>query len=532
MPPATPGPRVSLRLPGTALTHQITLLACIAFSVPLVHHEFVQFPWLFWSGLVLVLGVTVAVLVVALPATRAALDPARATTLAATAAVLSMMGIALLRWAGPDGLGYVAFLMALPGVWLASLLHFRGAAIAIVVAVLTQFVGPVGMGSLPTEPVLVRGVSSVVVVGAVALLVAQLVRQRDSQQRRLALVTTALGVVHGALGPDGHLTNVSGRLAGPARHLPIDQVLHQPLLAENGRDELPADQYPLRRAREGHEFVGKVVWTTVTKGRKVALSVSASPVDGTMLVVVHDVTASLSAVLQEEQFLANVSHELKTPLTSIAGYLELLEDDAREAPNGTLDAAVVLRRLEVVGRNVVRLQRLILGLLETARTLHSSVRNGDPCVMDFAMLVREQVESMRPRAESQRLSWQVSGLEEPLPLGNADSVQLGQAVDNLLSNAVKYSRPGGVVEVQLTSDRQSVTLTVRDHGIGVGADDLPKLFTPYFRARTALDSGTEGTGIGLLVTRRIAHAHGGELEVESAEGEGTTVILTVPLQRT
>ena len=508
MSPATPGPKVSRRLPGTAITHQSTLLACIAFSVPLANHEFVEFPQLFWAGLVLVLGVTVAVVVVLVATAKVGLRPARATALAATAAVINMVGIALIRWAGPDGLGYTAFLMTLPAVWLAAILHFQGAAIAITVTLLTQLVGPVGMGSLPSEAVLMGGLSALVVVSAVALLVAQLVGQRDFQQRRLALVTSALGVVHGALGPDGHLTNVHGRLV------------------------LPADQYPLHRAREGHAFVGNVVWTTGTKGRKVALSVSASRADGTMLVVVHDVTSSLAAVLQEEQFLANVSHELKTPLTSIAGYLELLEDDARDAPNGTLDAAVVLRRLEVVGRNVVRLQRLILGLLETARTLHTSVRNGDPSVMDFAMLVREQVESIRPRAETQELSWRLTGLDEPLTLGNADAVQLGQAVDNLLSNAVKYSRPGGVVEVDLTSDRQSVTLSVRDHGIGVGADDLPKLFTPYFRARTAVDSGTEGTGIGLLVTRRIAHTHGGELEVESEEGSGTTVTLRVPLQRT
>ena len=526
----TPAPR--LCIPGTALTHQIALVVCIAFSIPLVNHAFLEYPVLFWAGLVVILCVTVTVVVVEIVTASTGRNPGPAQQRAAAAAVVSMIGIALIRWASPEGLTYVAFLAVLPAIWLASIHHFRGALITIVVTILTQLAGPLVLGSVPSEAAAIHGLSAVVVVGSVAVLVAQLVGQRDSQQRRLALVTSALGVVHGALGPYGHLVDVSGRLTGAARHLPIDEVLHQPLLAENGRDPLPTNQYPLHLARGGHGYVGNVVWTTGTKGRKVALSVSARRVDGSMLVVVHDVTASLSAVLQEEQFLANVSHELKTPLTSISGYLELLEDDARDAPHGKLDSALALRRLEVVGRNVMRLQRLILGLLETARTAHTSGGTGAPGRVDFATVVRQQLESIRPQADPRGITWRLTGLDDAVELGNADTVQLAQAVDNLLSNAVKYSHPGGLVEVHLGADHESARLTVADHGIGVGADDQAMLFTPYFRAHTAIESGTDGTGIGLLVTRRIARAHGGELEIDSVEAEGTSVTLTIPLQRT
>lgn len=218
-----------------------------------------------------------------------------------------------------------------------------------------------------------------------------------------------------------------------------------------------------------------MVWKTLPDGRRIALSVTARR-DGERraLISVHDVTASLSAVLQEEQFLATVSHELKTPLTSISGYLELLEDEALDAPDGTVDAAVVTSHVTVVRRNVDRLERLIMALLETARTVDatgSRSHGGVTRVTVLSALVAEQVESIRPHAELRGITVGTTGLADGVDLVNADAERLGQAIDNLLSNAVKYSREGGTVQVELETDENGARLTVRDQGIGIAPED-------------------------------------------------------------
>lgn len=245
-------------------------------------------------------------------------------------------------------------------------------------------------------------------------------------------------------------------------------------------------------------------------------------------------TASLSAVLQEEQFLATVSHELKTPLSSISGYLELLEDEAADARDGAVDAAVVSSHAMVIRRNVDRLERLIMALLETARTVGATGARAGRVVSratDLGAPVADQVESIRPRAAGLGVVLRTVGLDHRTELINADGERLAQAVDNLLSNAVKYSPGGGEVEVRLDADDQRARLTVRDRGIGIAAEDIPLLFTPYFRAGTAVRSHVPGTGIGLMNTRRVVRAHGGEVEVRSWLGEGTEVTMELPLVR-
>lgn len=533
MAPASSRPKPRLA-PRSALTNQVTLWLCMVVVLPFNEVELVTHPQLF-AGLGVIVAVSIAVAVGSSAKYWFGIDHRRAgLALAALAAVANIIGLDLIRWSAAGELNYVAFLMVLPTIWLSANLHFPGALLAIALSVVTQLVVPLGRDQYQSDVATLHGLSVVVVIAAVAMLIAHLVREQESQQRRLQVVTKAMGVVSGTLDSEGRLTAIQGRLVGPGRGLAVDEALRKPLLAENARTPLRFDRYPLQLARQGHEFVGTVVWTTAERDRKVALSVSAQRIDGTMLLVVHDVTASLASVLQEEQFLANVSHELKTPLTSISGYLELLEDEANESPNGKLDSAMVLSRLEVVGRNVERLQRLIMGLLETARILHTSPAEGEPCVDDFASMVRQQVESNRPRADLLDLTITVTGAEEPVELVNADSGQLRQVIDNLVTNALKYSHPGGRVEVAIEAshDTGTVDLVVRDYGIGIGAEDLEKLFTPYFRARTAVESGVEGTGIGLMVTRRIVRAHGGDLRVASVEGCGTTMTMTIPLVRT
>lgn len=535
--PHRPGGRLrDAALSGTALFHQSALLGCLVLSLLLVDSgTLIDLPRVFAIGNAALLALSAVTFAIYVLERVVKFVPPRAGALLLIIPVLDMVALGLTRWASASGLGFHGVLMVFPAVWIASVLRLRGALLVTGLSFLSWIIGPALLGLGLTHPVVVRGLMVSIVASSVALVIARLVRERDDRASRLDLVTASIGVVDAMLTPDGRVADTHGSLSGAARRFGIEELLADPLGAENGREELAPDRNPLRRAREGRTITGDVVWKTLPDGRRVALSVSTRQVDDhRTLVSVHDVTASLSAVLQEEQFLATVSHELKTPLASISGYLELLEDDALDSTDGTVDAVAVAAHATVIRRNVDRLERLIMALLETARTVGatgSRSRAGVPRVSDLSALVCEQVESIRPHAAARGITLDQGGLAPGVELVNADAERLGQAVDNLLSNAVKYSREGGTVQVRLEADEHDAHLTVRDSGIGIAAEDVPRLFTPYFRAGTAVEAEVPGTGIGLMITRRIVRAHGGEVEVASWVGEGTEVTLSLPLAR-
>ncbi|MDO5661776.1 MAG: HAMP domain-containing sensor histidine kinase [Brachybacterium sp.] len=527
--------------PWTALVQQGALSICLVISLVLVDPEEVELPALFWTGSGLILLLTAMTFGAVVAERYGRFYPRYGAQLLLMVPVLDLVVLGLTRWASVASVGYHGVLMVLPAVWLAAALRWRGVGITLIFLAASLISGPVLVNSAFTTQVVSRSLVVSVVVLAVTAVVARAVSQRKDRSQRLDLVTASLGVVHGVLGPDGRLRDVVGRLGHGSRDAAdVEELLEGPLLGEDGRTELAEDRGPLRRIAGGRELSGEVVWAGPASRRR-ALSVSARRrADGTMLVAVHDVTGSLLSVLQEEQFLANVSHELKTPLTSISGYIELLEDEVAEArESGTgVPPEQVGAHLAVVRRNIARLQSLILSLLETAKSVRPEGMAHRQRATDLAALVTAQIQSHAPAAAARGVEIEAEGLEEPVDLINADPERLAQAVDNLLSNAVKYSRQGGTVRIALEVEEvdpeftATVRLSVRDDGIGIDEDDLQRLFTPYFRAATAIDSGVDGTGIGLMISRRIVRAHGGELVVESAVGEGTEAIVSLPRART
>jgi signal transduction histidine kinase len=113
-----------------------------------------------------------------------------------------------------------------------------------------------------------------------------------------------------------------------------------------------------------------------------------------------------------------------------------------------------------------------------------------------------------------------------------DAFRLRQLADNLVGNALKYTRPGGSVDVSVRRDGSMVELVVADTGIGIAESDLPRIFEPYFRSETAVESGIPGTGLGLGIVRTIVEAHGGTIHIDSALGVGTTVTTRIPAEAT
>ena len=223
----------------------------------------------------------------------------------------------------------------------------------------------------------------------------------------------------------------------------------------------------------------------------------------------------------KDEFVSLVSHELRTPLTSIRGYLELVLD----GPAGSLSEEQN-RFLRVVERNADRLLGLVGDLLFVAQVDAGRlpVEFND---LDLALVAAECVDGVRPAAEAKGLELIV---DAPPLAAKGDRGRLDQLLGNLVSNAVKFTPEGGRVTVRVSAHDESAVIEVSDNGIGVPKAELDELFTRFFRSSTATENAIPGTGLGLVIAKAIAEAHGGQIAVESREGVGTTFKVTLPLE--
>ncbi|MBB3082826.1 sensor histidine kinase [Geodermatophilus sabuli] len=250
-----------------------------------------------------------------------------------------------------------------------------------------------------------------------------------------------------------------------------------------------------------------------------------------------DMTEVRATERMKDQFVSLISHELRTPLSSILGYLELVLDD----PDQPLTDEQ-RQYLGTVERNAQRLLRLVGDLLFTAQ-VDAGRFSLQPEDVDLAAVVRAAEETARVTAATAGVELVVDVPDGGLPV-RGDAVRLGQASDNLVANAVKFTPRGGRVTLTLraawrTADGTVVPeeqpdavpvarLAVTDTGIGIPAGEQAQLFARFFRASTARRNAVPGVGLGLAITKAITTAHGGTLELDSAEGRGTTFTLTLP----
>lgn len=239
------------------------------------------------------------------------------------------------------------------------------------------------------------------------------------------------------------------------------------------------------------------------------------------LFVAYDQTKAREVARLKDEFVGLISHELRTPLSSILGYLELLRDD-EDAPLSESQ----LRYLSVAERNAHRLLRLVGDLLFTAQ-VESGKFNLDQKEQDLAPIVLASVESARPVATASGVTLHTELVEGLIV--NGDSVRIGQACDNLISNAIKFTPSGGSVTLGLSQVGTDVLITVKDTGMGIAASELDKLFSRFFRASTATRNAVPGVGLGLVITRAIVRAHGGDMGVTSEEGVFTCFSMTLPM---
>ena len=220
----------------------------------------------------------------------------------------------------------------------------------------------------------------------------------------------------------------------------------------------------------------------------------------------------------KDEFISLVSHELRTPLTSIRGYLELLLDDDLNAEQQSY--------LGVIDRNSNRLLGLVSDLL-----LLTQIEAGELAFefgpVDLEEVVQECIESSAPAAEASDI--QLATSTERVPAVRGHRVRLVQVVDNLISNALKFTPSGGRVDVRLSAVDGAAVIEVQDTGLGISDDEQQRLFERFFRSSQATKNQIPGSGLGLTITKAIVERHGGQIELESSEGVGTTVRVRLPL---
>jgi signal transduction histidine kinase len=229
------------------------------------------------------------------------------------------------------------------------------------------------------------------------------------------------------------------------------------------------------------------------------------------------------------EFVASVSHELRTPLTSICGYAEMLLGDPAISVSSAVEPTPERRMIEVIERNGRRLLSLVDDLLTLSRVDAGSYGQYEQPV-DLADVVRSAVSVVTPSLAESGVTLEVDTAAELAPVGG-DRSQLERVVLNLLTNAVKFSERGDTVKVALAAQEggePGIQLVVSDTGIGITADEVPKLFTRFFRTSEARRRVIQGTGLGLAVVKEIVDRHGGQISVSSAPGEGTTMTVLLP----
>ena len=222
----------------------------------------------------------------------------------------------------------------------------------------------------------------------------------------------------------------------------------------------------------------------------------------------------------KDEFVATVSHELRTPLTSMMGFLEMI----REGEAGELNAEQQ-RFLAIVYRSSERLQRLVGDLLFVAR-LDANGLQLQFANVDVTDVVRDAVESAAALARSRGIDLQAE-LGDVAPV-TGDRERLAQLVGNLISNALKFTPKEGTVTARTFTDGASAVIEVTDTGIGIPLAEQSRLFQRFFRSSTATEQAIPGTGLGLVISRAIAEAHGGSISVRSEAGAGTSFRVELP----
>lgn len=241
-----------------------------------------------------------------------------------------------------------------------------------------------------------------------------------------------------------------------------------------------------------------------------------------IIIIMQDITERQKLENMQKDFVANVSHELKTPLTTIKSYTETLLDGALD------DKDTAVKFLNIVDMEADRMNRLVKDLLQLSRLDYRQEKwnikeNNIIALINMAITKVE----MTAKQKHQQLNKFYNAEDDIRVLIDRDRFE--QVIMNILSNAIKYTQNGGRIDVDAQVQESTVVVSVRDNGIGVEENEIPRIFERFYRVDKARSRAMGGTGLGLAITKQIVEEHHGKIEAESKAGKGTKITITLPL---
>jgi len=296
------------------------------------------------------------------------------------------------------------------------------------------------------------------------------------------------------------------------------------VLSREGLEASPGVWEIITAAEHGGAAHREITVATEESG-EVVLDARATPFatdqDHGVIIVLYNISNLRRLERVRTDFVANVSHELKTPLTSIQGYVETLLDGAVHDPGNNV------RFLDKIRVHVRRLSSLVSDLLSLARIESPALVTADDPV-DWGEVVAESATRRRDPMAARRLKFKLDLPDSPV-IVRGDPEAMRQVIDNLLDNAINYTPEGGAIDVSVDLFGDSGRVTIRDTGIGIPADALPRIFERFYRVDRGRSRELGGTGLGLSIVRNLLLRMRGEVDVASRVGVGSTFTVTLPL---
>jgi two-component system phosphate regulon sensor histidine kinase PhoR len=220
----------------------------------------------------------------------------------------------------------------------------------------------------------------------------------------------------------------------------------------------------------------------------------------------------LAAAKSRQDFTANVSHELKTPITAISGYAELIE-------NRLIDSEAEVHVAGAIRHNADRLLSLVTDIIQLSELDHRELPRKFEQI-DLLAVAKECVNDFIPMASQKNIKLFCSGISAGI---NADRILVREMIDNLLQNAIRYNKENGTVKVHVTIENGHPIISVEDTGIGIPADQLDRVFERFYRVDKSRSRETGGTGLGLAIVKHIAELHSAEIAIDSVVNNGTKI---------
>lgn len=294
-----------------------------------------------------------------------------------------------------------------------------------------------------------------------------------------------------------------------------------PLQRDGSKLRLTSPDVTVERSKDGFVFRDRIV-----SGRVFDVSVGViryvegrKKVPGCILIA-HDVTGRYELDESRREFVANVSHELRTPLTSIKGATETILSDP------TMEEDMREYFLDMILSESDRMTRIVSDLLVLSR-LDNKRTKWQVETFDLPASVRRLCEVMRPdlEAHGHTITCQAA---EGIPNITGDRQRLEQVIINIISNAIKYTPDGGHIDIEMHPEKDMLITTVTDNGVGIPEEDIAHIFERFYRVEKSRTSDAGGTGLGLAIAKELVEAHGGQISIQSRQGEGTAVRIAIP----